>query len=66
MEDALTVEVMEMIEKEFGSGDISVHMDRIKDCLDRCDYLSVFEMDSKVGVKEIDVAMLQALLKGNL
>lgn len=65
MEDALTVEVKEMIEKEFGPNDITVHMNRIKDCLNRCDFLSVFEMDI-AGVKEIDVAMLQALLKGKV
>lgn len=64
MEDDLTNEVTEMLKREFGGSDITTHMDRIRKCLDRCDYLSVFEMDSKSGVKEIDVAMLQALLKG--
>jgi len=66
MEDALIVEVNGMLQREFGNSDSSVHLSRIKECLDRCDYLSVFEMDSKSGVKEIDVAMLQALLKGKV
>lgn len=63
MDDSLLVEVQEMVEKEFKS-DVDTHVGRIKDCLDKCDFISVFELDNKSGVKDIDVVMLQALLKG--
>jgi hypothetical protein len=63
MDDSLLVEVKEMVEKEF-KNDVDTHVGRIKDCLEKCDLMSVFELDNKSGVKEIDVAMLQALLKG--
>ncbi|XP_060577769.1 transient receptor potential cation channel subfamily M member-like 2 isoform X4 [Ruditapes philippinarum] len=64
MDDSLLVEVKEMVEKEF-KNDVDTHVGRIKDCLEKCDLMSVFELDNKSGVKEIDVAMLQALLKAN-
>ena len=64
MEDSLSVQVKEMVEREFGSNKIVTHMNWIKDCLDKSDLVSVFELDNKTGSREIDVSMLQALLKG--
>ncbi|XP_053372803.1 transient receptor potential cation channel subfamily M member-like 2 [Mercenaria mercenaria] len=64
MDDSLLVEVGNMVEREFRN-DVDTHVQRIKDCLEKCDLMSVFELDNKSGVKEIDVAMLQALLKAN-
>ncbi|KAH3703778.1 hypothetical protein DPMN_078825 [Dreissena polymorpha] len=55
--------VREMVENEFGSDNIAVHLERIKECLEKCDLMSVFDLDSETGMKEIDVVMLQALLK---
>ena len=64
MEDSVELTVREMVEREFGSNKIAIHLDWIKECLEKCDLISVFDLDSKTGVKEIDVIMLQALLKG--
>ncbi|XP_052253944.1 transient receptor potential cation channel subfamily M member-like 2 isoform X2 [Dreissena polymorpha] len=65
MEDSVELTVREMVEREFGSNKIAIHLDWIKECLEKCDLISVFDLDSKTGVKEIDVIMLQALLKAN-
>ncbi|KAL4228805.1 Transient receptor putative cation channel subfamily M member 2 [Mactra antiquata] len=64
MDDALLVEVQDMVVKEFTT-DVDLHISRIKDCLEKSDLMSVYEFDSRGGVKKIDVAMLQALLKAN-
>ena len=66
MDESLEVEVMDMVEKEFGSNEVHVHVGRIKDCLNKSDLISIFEHDNRTGgSKDIDVAMLKALLKGN-
>lgn len=68
MKGALTDKIKEMIseDEKKSATDITTLVDRISECLQRYDYLSVFDMDNKLGVKEIDVVMLQALLKGFL
>ena len=65
MDESLEIEVIEMVEKEFGSNEVHVHVGRIKDCLNKSDLMSIYEHDSRTGgSKDIDVAMLKALLKG--
>ena len=64
MEQNVEVQVIKMLDDEFGTKDTPTHLSRIKDCLNKCDLVSVFEIDNKCGGKDIDVAMLQALLKG--
>ncbi|WAR05106.1 TRPM2-like protein, partial [Mya arenaria] len=55
--------VEEMIVREFGNEETSTHLKRIRDCLKESDLMSVYEIEGKGGVKDIDVAILQALLK---
>ena len=64
MENLVKVEVMEKLEKEFVNTDVHVLMRCIEDCLHNYDLMSVFELDNKACSNELDVAMLQALLKG--
>ncbi|KAK3605981.1 hypothetical protein CHS0354_019660 [Potamilus streckersoni] len=45
--------------------DIDVNMQRIKDCLAKSELIHIFEWDSGTGARDIDVAMLKALLKAN-
>ena len=67
MDESLEVEVKNMVEKEFGNKETSVHVGRIKDCLYKSDLMSIFEHDNRTGgSKDIDVAMLKALLKGTI
>ena len=64
MDESLEVEVKAMVEKEFGSKEVSIHLGRIKDCLNKSDLMSIYEYDNRAGSADIDVAMLKALLKG--
>ena len=65
MDESLEVEVKAMVEKEFGNKEVSVHLGRIKDCLNKSDLMSIYEYDNRAGGStDIDVAMLKALLKG--
>ncbi|KAL3836664.1 hypothetical protein ACJMK2_022086 [Sinanodonta woodiana] len=45
--------------------DIDINMQRIKDCLAKSELIHIFEWDSGTGARDIDVAMLKALLKAN-
>ncbi|XP_052804145.1 transient receptor potential cation channel subfamily M member-like 2 isoform X2 [Mya arenaria] len=65
LEDSVEITVKEMIEHEFGNKDTMTHLGRIRDCLMNSDLMSVYEMEGKGGVKDIDVAILQALFKAN-
>ncbi|WAR04383.1 TRPM2-like protein [Mya arenaria] len=58
--------VKEMIKREFGNDETTeTHLKRICECLNKSDLISVYEIEGKGGVKDIDVAILQALLKAN-
>lgn len=56
-----------MIMKEFPnekSEDQTNMVTYVTGCLEKRDYMSVFRMDSSDSAKEIDLVILQALLKG--
>ena len=52
-----------MLQQEFGERDLEIHLNRIKDCLQRRHLITVYELDD-VGGMDIDGAILHALLKG--
>ncbi|XP_077993111.1 transient receptor potential cation channel subfamily M member-like 2 [Glandiceps talaboti] len=53
------------MEKEFGTRNLDTMVGWVKDCLRRKDLITVFELDAKGSAKDIDLAILQALLKAN-
>ncbi|XP_052244279.1 transient receptor potential cation channel subfamily M member-like 2 [Dreissena polymorpha] len=63
MEDSIEQNVRGMVEQEFGPNNIPEKLDCIKKCLQKGDLMSVFELDINKGFNEIDVAMLQAVLR---
>ena len=45
--------------------DIPEKLEWVKECLEHRDHMTIFRLDSKDSAKDIDVAILQALLKVN-
>ncbi|XP_052803076.1 transient receptor potential cation channel subfamily M member 2-like [Mya arenaria] len=64
-DESVEITVKEMIEQELGNTDTMKHLKIIKECLDKSDLMSVYEMEGKGWVKDIDVAVLQALFRAN-
>nr|KAI8744050.1 transient receptor potential cation channel subfamily M member 2-like [Biomphalaria glabrata] len=59
--------IKEMIKSSFGVAELEIEKCFIwvKECCARKDLLSVFELDSKNSAKDVDLAILKALLKAN-
>lgn len=57
-------EIREMIRAHFGDSSLDLRVEWVKDCCSKRDLLSVFELDSKNSAKDVDLAVLKALLKG--
>ncbi|XP_077867329.1 transient receptor potential cation channel subfamily M member 2-like [Saccoglossus kowalevskii] len=55
----------QVIKEEFGSNNLDKMVGWVKDCLRRKDYITIFELDGKNSAQDIDLAILQALLKAN-
>ncbi|XP_070536806.1 transient receptor potential cation channel subfamily M member-like 2 isoform X1 [Ptychodera flava] len=54
-----------VVEKEFGDRNLDTMVGWVKECLRKKDLITVFELDAKGSAKDIDLAILQALLKAN-
>ncbi|WAR05184.1 TMP2L-like protein [Mya arenaria] len=65
LEDSVQIKVREMIEHEFGNKETMSHLKHICDCLEKSDFISVYDIEGKGGVKGIEATILQALLKAN-
>ena len=63
-DNSLWQEVHRRIEAEFGTRDIDRRLGWVKECLERRDHMTVFRLDGSDSAKDIDLAILQALLKG--
>ena len=62
--DNLRVKLAEIITKEFGEKDLETHLSRIQECVEKTDLFNVYDMDASSGFKDIDEAILHALLRG--
>ena len=56
--------VKSMIRHEWKDKDIDSRVTWVRECLDRRDHMTVFQLDHGNSAKDIDLAILQALLKG--
>ena len=59
--------VLEMMKKEFPKAKPEAHkefVELVKECVGERDHMTVFRMDSSDSAREIDLVILQALLKG--
>ena len=45
--------------------DIDIRVTWVRECLEKRDHMTVFRLDGADSAKDIDLAILQALLKGN-
>ncbi|XP_033100603.1 transient receptor potential cation channel subfamily M member-like 2 [Anneissia japonica] len=67
--DNLRAKLAQLIKKEFGENvtetDLELHLNRIQECVEKTDLFNVYDMDSSTGLKDIDEAILHALLKAN-
>ena len=60
----LQTEITKMIREEFGDRDLTRQVGWVRDCLQKRDLMTVFRLEGKNSAKDIDIAILQALLKG--
>ncbi|CAL1536039.1 unnamed protein product, partial [Lymnaea stagnalis] len=65
LEPHIVAEIREMIKFHFGDANLDTRVGWVKDCCSNRDLLSVFELDSKNSAKDVDLAILKALLKAN-
>ncbi|XP_064594682.1 transient receptor potential cation channel subfamily M member-like 2 isoform X2 [Liolophura sinensis] len=65
--DAQTeAEITQMIKDDFGERDLNTHVGRVRECLQNPDLLTVFQLDDmSSSSKDVDVAILKAMLKAN-
>lgn len=66
MEDEVWAQVADRIKAEFDERALEQRLTWVKECLEHRDHVTVFRLDSGDTVRDIDVAILQALLKGRL
>ena len=64
VEDSVWDEVKKLIIKEFGDRDVEKHLGWVKECIQHRGYMTVYRVDGGNSAKDIDIAILQALLKG--
>lgn len=62
-EDYVWDEVKKQIQKEFGDRNLENNLHMVRECLKRRDHITVFRLDGTYSAKDIDMAILQALLK---
>ncbi|XP_033100595.1 transient receptor potential cation channel subfamily M member-like 2 isoform X2 [Anneissia japonica] len=65
IDDNLRAKLAQLIKKEFGEKNVELHLNRIQECVEKTDLLNVYDMDSSTGLKDIDEAILHALMKAN-
>lgn len=63
-DNALWPEVEKRIEADFGTLDLDRRVEWVKECLEKRNHMTVFRLDGSDSSKDIDLAILQALLKG--
>ena len=63
MEDKVWEEVEKQIENEFGNKNKDKNIHMVRECLKKRDHMTVFRLDGTYSAKDIDMAILQALLK---
>ncbi|CAG5118818.1 unnamed protein product, partial [Candidula unifasciata] len=65
LEAHVIADIKEMVKTHFGESSLDTRIEWVKDCCSKRDLLSVFELDSKNSAKDVDLAILKALLKAN-
>ena len=63
-DDELWDTVREQIQAAWGERSLDQRVSWVQDCIHKRNYMSVFRLDAADSAKDIDVAILQALLKG--
>ncbi|XP_035828049.1 transient receptor potential cation channel subfamily M member-like 2 isoform X2 [Aplysia californica] len=58
-------EITEMVQTTFGEASLATRVQWVRECCRNLDLLSVFELDSKNSARDVDLAILKALLKAN-
>jgi hypothetical protein len=66
MDDTLIHQIMQMIKGELGVPDVVKCLDWVKQTLQKRDLITVFQLDSPESAKDLDLAILYAMLKGML
>ena len=64
-DEDLWTEVRKMIFDEWGDRDLDSRVNWVKECFQYRHNMTIFRLDGGTDTKDIDVAILQALLKGN-
>ena len=64
IDDEIWEEVGRRIKAEWGERGLAERVSWVKECLERRQYMTIFRLDSGNDTKDIDVAILRALLKG--
>ena len=57
-------QIEEMVKFHFGDKNLTTRVGWVEECCKNLDLLSVFELDSQNSAKDVDLAILKALLKG--
>ncbi|XP_059152108.1 transient receptor potential cation channel subfamily M member-like 2 isoform X2 [Physella acuta] len=65
LEPHIMADIRTMIKSQFGDQDLDKRVDWIKNSCSKRDLITVFELDSKNSAKDVDLAILKALLKAN-
>lgn len=65
VDDEVWNEVRRRITKEFGEKNVDNNVLMVRECLKKRDHITVFQQTGGSSGKDIDVAILRALLKGS-
>ncbi|GFR76765.1 transient receptor potential cation channel subfamily M member 2-like [Elysia marginata] len=63
LEPQVRTQIEEMIKLHFGDRNLTTRVGWVEECCKNLDLLSVFELDSQNSAKDVDLAILKALLK---
>ncbi|XP_067687429.1 transient receptor potential cation channel subfamily M member-like 2 [Haliotis asinina] len=58
-------DITEMIKKDFGEKELATRVGWVRTCLKKKDLITIYELDSRMSTKDVDMAILKALLKAN-
>ncbi|XP_048236497.1 transient receptor potential cation channel subfamily M member-like 2 isoform X3 [Haliotis rufescens] len=58
-------DITEMISREFGEKELATRVGWVRTCLKNKDLINIYELDSRTSTKDVDMAILKALLKAN-
>ena len=65
VDECVWEDVRKLIIKEFGNNNVDKHLGWVKECIQHRGYMTVYRVEGSNSAKDIDIAILQALLKGS-